>query len=302
MADPTQVADPPSPTDATDPSPPPDPALTQEPSPEGTDPAPGLTSDSEPPAAEGAKAEPSPDDSWRKAESIGDVLKHEAFAVPWKDREEEGYKRGRAANEKQSQQINAQNGRIAKINSSSEAFQKTWETITDAVKAGELDAAEARRFKDDNKEMFDALGGLHQESGWWAGRDNVIKSLAATVEDEGLYTDFASRMNDVRTGVIEGDDTTFYADLLDRVVTAKTKPLADEITELKAKAERLEGEVKQAERKADGGPAPEQATGGLIGLGTQPKNEQEAINWHATGKWTSQRIRAWRQAQAVAAR
>ena len=35
---------------------------------------------------------------------------------------------------------------------------------------------------------------------------------------------------------------------------------------------------------------------------SQPKDEQEAINWHATGKWTNKQMRAWRQAQAVAAR
>ena len=262
MADPTQVADPPSPTDATDPSPPPDQAPTQEPSPEGTDPAPGLTSDTEPPAAEGAEAAPSPDDSWRKAESIDDVLKHEAFAVPWKDREEEGYQRGRAANEKVLQHINAQNGRIGKVNSASEAFLKGWETVTAAVKAGDLDVADAQRFKDDNKEMFDAMSGIYQEGGRWEGIQSVIEAVADAAGDKGMLTDLAQRINDVRTNVVE-TDPTFYTDFVDRVVTAKTKPLTDEITELKAKAERLEGEVKQAERKADGGPAPEQATGGL---------------------------------------
>ena len=35
---------------------------------------------------------------------------------------------------------------------------------------------------------------------------------------------------------------------------------------------------------------------------SQPKDEQEAINWHATGKWTNKQMREWRQAQAVAAR
>lgn len=35
---------------------------------------------------------------------------------------------------------------------------------------------------------------------------------------------------------------------------------------------------------------------------SQPKDEQEAIDWHATGKWTNKQMRAWRQAQAVAAR
>ena len=31
--------------------------------------------------------------------------------------------------------------------------------------------------------------------------------------------------------------------------------------------------------------------------GSQPKNEQEAINWHATGKWTNAEMRAWRAKQ-----
>lgn len=261
MADETTVADPPSPPGATEPSPTPDPALTQEPSPEGTDPAPGLAPDTETPAAEGAKPE-GPDDSWRKAESAEDALKHEDFSVLWKDREDEGYKRGRAANEKVLQHINAQNGRIAKVNSTSEAFLKTWETVTEAVTAGTLDRAEAQRFKDDNKEMFDSISGIHQEGGRWEGISSVITNLAEAAGDKEMLTDLAQRINDVRTNVVD-NDPTFYTDLVQRVVDAKTKPLTDEITELKAKAERLEGEVKQAERKADGGPAPEQATGGL---------------------------------------
>ena len=128
--------------------------------------------------------------------------------------------------------------------------------------AGTLDGAEAQRFKDDNKEMFDAISGVHQEGGRWEGINSVIANLAEAAGDKDMLTDLAQRINDVRTNVVE-TDPTFYTDLVDRVVTAKTKPLTDEITELKAKAERLEGLVIEAKRKADGGPAPEQATGGL---------------------------------------
>ncbi len=234
---------------------------------------PALTAEAEPPVTEGptqdpeeAGAPPASDDSWRKAVSVEEVLKHESFSVPMKTREEEGYKRGRDATEKVEQYISSQNAQLGRANATSEAFTKGWNEIVQAVKDGIVPLEQIEQLQENHGPMIDALRGVHQEGGRWDGVNSVIANLALAVEDAELGTEFATRSHDVRTKVIE-EDSSFFSDFADRLVGAKNKPLQDENTELKAKTQRLEEEITQLKRTVENGPPPpETPAGGSRGL------------------------------------
>ena len=235
--------------------------------------------------------------SWAKFKTTDEVLNHEDFAVAKKGLEDTGYERGKSENRRLQSYLHTQQNLLKSIDDKAQSFQSAWQSLVDSGKSdvSGVSMDQVREINREYKPMFEALSGAHQDAARWDGIGSVIASLADAAKSEELGKEFAERVGQVRTGVIE-EDASFYADLATALASSKTKPLENELVEAKAKIKRLQEEAKTLTRQGEE-PPPGTPSGGSAGLSAYPKDEQEARNWHATGKWDNKQMRAYLRKQ-----
>lgn len=282
MVDPEQLTETPPATEglASQAAPPPEetPAPAAEKPPEPDTPseaaAPSETEESVP-------TEESP--SWAAFKTADEVLAHEDFAVNLKEREDTGYERGKAENQRVQGYLHKQQNLVQSLTGKVDSFNTSWLGIMETAKAGQagIDMEQVLKLRTDNKEMFESLSNYKQEIGRWEGIESFVSSIATAVESEELGQKFSERANQVKTGAIE-DDTTFYTDIMAAATKAKMKPLENELVELRAKVDRLEEEKKTLTRQS-ADPPPGTPSGGGAGTGLYNSLES-ARTAHANGK------------------
>ena len=200
--------------------------------------------------------------AWASFTSTEEVLKHESFAVAKKELEDSGYERGKAENRQLQGYLRQQQNTLKSIDEKGEAFKSAWQTLVDSAKSdvSGVSLEQLREINREYKPMFEALSGAHQDGARWDGIGKVIAGLADAAKSETLGKEFAERVGQVRTGIIE-EDPLFYADLATALTSSAMKPLENELVEANAKIGRLEEEMKTLTRQ-EKAPPPETASGG----------------------------------------
>ena len=277
----------------------PAPEPTAEAAPQETEPAPPPETGATP--TEGSPEETPQPPAWAALPTVDEVLEHESVAPTVADRlkeaTEEAHKKGRSEGQARLQPYLNHLGEQVKVVSETQTqFSDGWSAIVEQVEAGNFDRKEFRQLSNDpaNKRMFEALSGVQQELGTETGAKAVIQNIANELKSQDFLDDFHPRVRQLVRDSFDprqpGDlDPHFYKDLVSEIGSGVAKPLKAEIVELKAEVKKLEGEKRDIVRTNGKPPAD---VGGVTGGGSgQPANEQEARNWHATGKWSTRQIK-----------
>ncbi len=264
-----------------------DPALSEAQPPQETPPAdapPEKPGDGEP-VVEGdeAGAEPVADESPYKGLSDDEVWDHETLKPRREEADAAAEKRGRVAVQERVQgHVRRQSGQLESIDGKLQSFTDSW---NDLVQGDAVEAADVKALMREHRDTFAAIKGQHQTLGAQSGVKNAVMTVIG--DNPELTSDYQTRLDNVfQYGL---DDDTFYSDLRASLAEAETKPLRDEIKELKFKNTRLEAEATAAGR-VEGKPPAKPQGGGALTAGSY-KTKAEARKLHTENKITSAQMK-----------
>lgn len=282
------------------------PSLAPEPSteaaPQATDAAPLLEDGATPTEGSTEETPPAPFGASLAALPTADaVLEHETIAPSVLERIEEAKKEGNSqAHSRLQPYLNRLGDKLNTVDKQLPAFSNGWSTIVEQAEAGNLDSKTLRQFSTDpaNRDMFEALSGIHQDLGKESGVTDFVKEIGRVLNSQAFLDNFHPRARQMVRDANDRNQTgnmdpALYQDFVTEIGSEVAKPLKAEIKELKAEVQKLEGEKRDIVRTNGKPPADVgAATGG--GASGQPRNDQEATDWHATGKWTTKQMREYR--------
>lgn len=197
--------------------------------------------------------------AWAQYKTVDEVLNHESFAVAKKELEDKGYERGRGETRRLQGYLHTQQNTLKAIDEKAQSFVDGWNRLVEAGRNGNLDTETLRDLKKEHGDMFESLTGFRQDASRWDGIGSVVAGIAEATQSEELGKEFGERIGQVRTGVLDKDET-FFDDLATEIAKAKMKPLENELVEAKAKIGRLEEEIKTLSRQ-EKAPPPETPSG-----------------------------------------
>lgn len=278
--------------DSTPPAP-----LTPEPAPAAPAPAPqpepSPDATPEPQAEpEGAAPPETPEPvAWAELRETSDVLDHEAFAEPLEairtESHAKGTKEGHATAQRRMQGfLQQQTGHSKDI---AEGIGTLARSLLRLQKQDGLDIGALDQLMEEHKGSLQAVSGIHYDGGKWDGARGLWKTIADAVGDTDIEAEFDSRIQAMRQGM---PDAEIGKEIMESLTAAATKPLKDEIRELKLKVQRTE--VEAAARAKNGQPQPAEVTGAGGGTGGQIASLAAARVAHANGDIDNAAMRAFK--------
>ena len=277
----------PDPTEAPE-SPPqaglqPDPAPTP-PSPATPASGPGLAAEPTPeggiPGAEGEpqqapEGEPQPSGWWTSLETPEALWEHEEAKSRLADSDHEGFQRGRTETQqrmqpflqKQTQHIASIDGGVQKIVQAFNKIAKAKDAAGDSI----IDSQALSDLLDEHASTFDALRGVHQEAGKWAGAKGVVAEMSKALNDSGFFTEFDERLEGMSQGMT---DPTLFPDIVERISAAAVKQALEKERTKTGKQKNTRQEAEDRAVARGGTPPPAKPTGGGGGGGEKPYAER----------------------------
>ena len=216
------------------------------------------------------EGEPQPSNWWTSLESEEALWGHEDAKSRLEESDGEGFKRGRSETQQRMQPfLQKQTQHLSAIDSS---VKKIVQAFNRVVKSEDADPQAVKDILDEYSTTFDALRGVHQEAGKWAGAKGVVAEMSNALEDSGFYTEFSGRLESMSQGMT---DPTLFPDIVERITaSAKEQWMKTERPKLEKQVrERLEAEMRARER-GNGKPPAQPAGGGGGGGGEKPYAER----------------------------